>query len=852
MELWLVFIGMALLALAVVGPVLALWAFSRTSGLRARVETLTAQVAALEVRVSALIKTAREGRPVSADVAPEPAVSPRPPAPVEAAPPPPEPAQAPPRVEVPPPPPRAFAPPPPSRPISAPSPDFATNLGPKILVGAGALAFTVFLGLFVKYAWESNWVGPAGRVLMGAAMGLALVAGGVRLMGREYRPLGQGLAGAGLAGLYVSAFGAHAFYGLISREAAGLLMLAITVNAVLLAMKLDARLLATLAWVGGYLTPFLLSTGEDKAVALFAYLALLDAGALVLDHRKPWKETVPLAMTGTLILYLGWYDQFFRPDRFEVAAGGLVLFTALFALGMARKERGAGLGVVFSLASMGVAALGAGANRPAELLVLSFGLAAAALRLAAGRSRVLSLIAGVAVALPYIMWCGTHYRPESFGIAAAWVAGGALLLVAASATGHGPERAVLEPAAVLVGGLAGIGLAGNTDKPTSILLFLLALAAVAVLARRRWAWSEVAGVATAGVAVLAWFDRFYKVERLSDALTLALTVAGAYLLALVVRGFAMRQLIGAPGMVGHLVAAGLAWAVLDRVLEASHPHALGAASLALAALYLAIGLVALRERREDAPQTRVTLGLAAAFVTLAIPVQLGLHGITLAWALEGLLLLALGVRFGSQLARVGGYGVLGLAVLRLFVRHLPLHVLPTAFRPFLNPDFGIWLAVCVTLAMGVRMAGKVRAGEGSLDYALRTLSAMAAVILLFGLLTGETQATFVQRATLARAAGDAAAAEAAGLAGALAVSVLWTAFATGLLAAGLGLRSRALFYSGYALFAVTSAKVVVWDLATFQTLYRMLSFLALAALLMAGAYLNLRFRERLMPQPAAP
>ena len=31
------------------------------------------------------------------------------------------------------------------------------------------------------------------------------------------------------------------------------------------------------------------------------------------------------------------------------------------------------------------------------------------------------------------------------------------------------------------------------------------------------------------------------------------------------------------------------------------------------------------------------LGLAAAFLTVAIPVQLGLHGITLAWAVEGVL-----------------------------------------------------------------------------------------------------------------------------------------------------------------------------------------------------------------------
>ena len=47
-------------------------------------------------------------------------------------------------------------------------------------------------------------------------------------------------------------------------------------------------LLAALAWLGGYLTPVLLSSGQDRALALFLYLALLGAGALVLDHRKPW------------------------------------------------------------------------------------------------------------------------------------------------------------------------------------------------------------------------------------------------------------------------------------------------------------------------------------------------------------------------------------------------------------------------------------------------------------------------------------------------------------------------------------------------------------------------------------
>ena len=63
---------------------------------------------------------------------------------------------------------------------------------------------------------------------------------------------------------------------------------------------------------------------------------------------------------------------------------------------------------------------------------------------------------------------------------------------------------------------------------------------------------------------------------------------------------------------------------------------------------------------------------------------------------------------------------------------------------------------------------------------------------------------------------------------------------------GLALRSRGLFYTAYGLFAVTAFKVVMIDLATMPTLYRMLSFLALGVLLLAGAWLNLRFRERLV------
>ena len=829
---FLVFLAVVLGFAMVAGPVLAIIALVRGEKLRKRVADLETAL-----RLGELAVPPPPPRPAAA----VPAIA-VPPAVVAPAPPPPIPRPAPAAQEMPPPPPqvRVLPPPPPPR------RDFATNLGPKLLVATGALAFVVFLGLFVKYAWENDWVGPTGRVLSGALMGLALLAGGVRLLGREYRPLGQGLAGAGLASLYVSAFGAHGFYQLISWQGAGILMLAITTSAVLLALKLDARLLAALAWVGGYLTPVLLAPGEDLALALFAYLAFLDVGAMMLDRRKPWLETAPLAMLGTLLLYTAWYAQFFRAERFGVAAFGIVLFTGLFAAGMARKERGPALAVVLAIAAVGVSVLAGSADRPVWILLLSMALAVAALFFASSLGSLFAVIGSVAFVLPLLVWSLAHFRPEAFGLAAGWVLLGLLLFTLWKREGC-PD--VLRAAVLVVGGLFSVGMAAGANRPVALMLFLLAQAGVAILVRRSWDWAEAIGIVMAFASALAWFNAFYKLEEASHALALALPVAGVYLGSLVIRNLVLGWGLARADLVSHIANATFVWTILYRVLYSTDARTLGLASVALAVLYLGIGLAGLRKELADPSNVRTCLGLAAVFLTLAIPVQLGLHGITLAWALEGALLLWLGARFASWRTRVGAYAVLALAVLRLFARHFPLHG-SEPFAPVMNPAFGTWLFVIACLGVGVLLVSRAGLAGEQPDSVLAPATAVSGLLLLFLLLTWETRGTFISAAREALATGNRAAAEQAAFQGGLAVSVLWTIFATGLLAAGLAARNRPLFYAAYGLFAFTSIKVVFVDLATLQTLYRMLSFLALALLLLAGAYLNLRFRARLLPQEA--
>jgi len=64
----------------------------------------------------------------------------------------------------------------------------------------------------------------------------------------------------------------------------------------------------------------------------------------------------------------------------------------------------------------------------------------------------------------------------------------------------------------------------------------------------------------------------------------------------------------------------------------------------------------------------ITLGL----VTLAIPIQLRLYGIPIAWAMEGAVFIYLGIRFRQMLSKIAGGVAFILAVVGLLSR-LPLH-----------------------------------------------------------------------------------------------------------------------------------------------------------------------------------
>src|SRR5262249_13104695 len=168
---------MAVVALVLASPIVAVIAIARLQGLsreladvRAEMGTLRGRMDVMSRRLAGGAASAPAATPAPLpEPAPTPVTSPLPtPAPVVAAAVTPPPAVTGPTPAAPPaptpvaPPAGAAVPPRPRVPAGgAPRPparNFAANLGPKILAAGAGLAFVVTLGLFVKLAWDNNWI----------------------------------------------------------------------------------------------------------------------------------------------------------------------------------------------------------------------------------------------------------------------------------------------------------------------------------------------------------------------------------------------------------------------------------------------------------------------------------------------------------------------------------------------------------------------------------------------------------------------------------------------------------------------------------------------------------------------
>lgn len=278
--------------------------------------------------------------------------------------------------------------------------------------------------------------------------------------------------------------------------------------------------------------------------------------------------------------------------------------------------------------------------------------------------------------------------PTAAMVMACFVTAGAIVL----AVSH---NAMAIAVLALIGGFLSPVLLGTRENHPYILftyVTILDLVALGVAYFRRWRGLDILSFAGTILLYQGWHASYYAPDQLVPALLFTTVFYMLFLLIPTTYSLVRRQPEQWDGLT--LVVANAVYALLAyyQVLYQEHRMALGFVALGQALLVFVLA------RTWDVRLGRGTktgeslLIIAMALVTLAIPLELRLYGIPIAWAVEGALFVYLGIRFDRFTCRIAGVAAIVLAAGGLFYR-LPLHPLP--FIAVFNPPFGSWLLVIV-------------------------------------------------------------------------------------------------------------------------------------------------------------
>ena len=210
--------------------------------------------------------------------------------------------------------------------------DLEKFIGENLINKIGIAITIIGVAIGAKYSIEHDLISPITRIVLGYLTGMVLLGFGMKLK-KKYKNFSAVLVSGAMAINYFITFSAYSFYDLLPQAGASGLMLIFTAFTVLAAINYDKQIIAHIGLVGAYAVPFLLSENSEKITTLFAYMAIINIGILVIAFKKYWKPLYYSSFGLTWVIYFLWYSSSYNAyENFRLALIFLSLFFGIFYL----------------------------------------------------------------------------------------------------------------------------------------------------------------------------------------------------------------------------------------------------------------------------------------------------------------------------------------------------------------------------------------------------------------------------------------------------------------------------------------------------------------------------------------
>jgi uncharacterized membrane protein len=445
-------------------------------------------------------------------------------------------------------------------------------------------------------------------------------------------------------------------------------------------------------------------------------------------------------------------------------------------------------------------------------------------------------LAGLGAAILYLsIWAGSSYYglfPQGVGLAAMSIVTAAMLAIA---LGRDSQRiAVL---ALLGGFLTPVLLSTGRDAQLELFSYLTLLnaALLPIAWRRKWRAIELPAFAFTQLYFWGWYGRFYADDKLIITAVFALVFFAEFAVVPLLRSLRVPA-IAEEHVVLVPVNAAVCLAAFGALLWPEHRWVLTMTALGLGALHLMAANAMPARDAGTSPVRLLFAGVALTLITVAVPLRLDGRWITIAWAIEGAVLMWTSFQVRVVAMRALAFAVLAIAIWRSLV--MPQYDVTFLFTARALAELVTVVCGGAALWFAHRARERVTAGE-RLPFGIL---AVAVNLLALKALTTEVGLFFRPR-EFAIATFDPRLAEG------LTISVLWALYASALVAIGMRTRLAAWRWQGLALFGATTVKVFLVDLAFLSGVYRVLSSIMLGVVLLVVSFF---YQRRLAAARSAP
>ena len=207
--------------------------------------------------------------------------------------------------------------------------DWENLLGRNWFAIIGAISLALGIGFFLKLSFDNNWIGDTGRIILGIALGMALL--GVGEFAQRRAPFWAQAVSAGAAAiLYTSIYAAFALYQLIRPDAALLFLAVVVAMAGLLAVRYESIVIGFLGIIGAFVAPVLLGPDLPDIRLVLPYILVVDLGILGVSALRNWRWFILMGWIGSYGLFAYGSGQFpdYEPLLMQAGLTGIFLIFA--------------------------------------------------------------------------------------------------------------------------------------------------------------------------------------------------------------------------------------------------------------------------------------------------------------------------------------------------------------------------------------------------------------------------------------------------------------------------------------------------------------------------------------------